>query len=92
MYHDRKSGHLYFAVHLHAFVQRQLLQGAGFTSPVVVGLVGGSVLLWIPIYSTLAFRRVYGGSLVGTLAKEAAIAVIYGIASVVGLLIVVYLV
>jgi hypothetical protein len=94
LYRGRKyPEHLYFAIHLHAFLFLALLLSglAKFTQlPVVVGLVGFAVLLWIPVYSTLAFRRVYGGSIVGTLAKEATIAVLYGIVSLIGLLVVVY--
>jgi hypothetical protein len=41
------------------------------------------VAIWIPIYAVLAFRRVYGDSLVRTLAKGVAIAVIYAIVSAV---------
>lgn len=96
MYRGRKyPEHLYFAVHLHAFLFIALLLSglAKFTRlPLVIGLVGVAVLLWIPVYSTLAFRRVYGGSLMRTLVKEAGIAVMYGIVSVIGLLVVVYLV
>jgi hypothetical protein len=80
-YRGRKyPEHLYFAIHLHAFIFlalgiSQLLE---FTqSPYLVA--GASIIasLWIPVYATVAFRRVYGGSLARTLAKELAIGLIY---------------
>jgi hypothetical protein len=76
--------HLYFAIHLHAFVflALALIEIAKFSRmPIVVAIVSTPVLLWIPTYSTLAFRRVYGGSIAKTLAKEAGIGMIYSFAA-----------
>jgi hypothetical protein len=42
------------------------------------------------IYATLAFRRVYGGSLSRTLLKEAAIGLIYATAAGVGFVVMIY--
>ncbi len=86
-YRGRKyPEHLYFAIHLHAFVFLAL----GVTVlmrltrvPTLIELVSIVVAIWIPIYAVLAFRRVYGDSLVRTLAKGVAIAVIYAIVSAV---------
>ena len=94
LYRGRKyPEHLYFAIHLHAFLfLAMLLFGLSkFTRvPAVVAVVGFGVMLWIPVYSTLAFRRVYGGSIVGTLVKEAMITAVYSVVSFIALLIVVY--
>ena len=60
--------HLYFAIHLHAFIFLSLsvVGLARFTRvPALVGTVAFVSLLWIPIYATLAFRRVYGESVPG---------------------------
>jgi hypothetical protein len=80
-YHGRKyPEHLYFAIHLHAFVFLALALAAlaKFTRvPVVVGVVASVATFSIPIYATIAFRRNYAGSLVGTLSKGVAIAAIY---------------
>lgn len=72
--------HLYFAIHLHAFIFLALSVGAlsKFSRlPAIVEAFSIVSMLWIPIYATLAFRRVYGGSIAKTLVKEAAIGVIY---------------
>jgi hypothetical protein len=79
--------HLYFAIHLHAFVFLALTvaQLVKFTRlPVVVGTVGAIALVWIPIYATLAFRRVYGGSIARTLFKEVGIGLLYSVVEAVG--------
>ena len=80
-YRGRKyPEHLYFAIHLHAFVflVLSLTQLAKFTAlPWLVGVVAAISLLAIPVYATLALRGNYGGSLPMTLAKEAAIGAIY---------------
>lgn len=74
--------HLYFAIHLHAFVflALALIEISKFSRmPIVVAIISTPVLIWIPTYSTLAFRRVYGGSIVKTLAKEAGIGTMYSL-------------
>jgi hypothetical protein len=93
-YRGRKyPEHLYFAIHLHAFIflalgMSELLK---FTqSPFLVA--GASIIasIWIPVYATLAFRRVYGGTLVRTLAKELAIGTIYALVAGAGFVIMIY--
>lgn len=62
----RYPEHLYFAIHLHAFIFLALAttELAKFTRiPLLAGVASFAAVLWIPIYATLAFRRVYGGSL-----------------------------
>jgi hypothetical protein len=85
--------HLYFAIHLHAFIFLALAVAAlvKFTrSPILVAVGGLIVMIWIPIYATLAFRRLYGGSLVRTLVKESGIGAIYAVAAGMGFLILIY--
>lgn len=93
-YRGRKyPEHLYFAIHFHAFIFLALSVGAlaKLTHiPALATTVGTVAKLWIPVYATLAFRRVYGGSLIGTLAKEFAILVLYTIASIVALIVLIY--
>jgi hypothetical protein len=89
----RYPEHLYFAIHLHAFIFIAL--GVGelmkFTrSPVLVGAASLVASVWIPIYATLAFRRVYGGSLTRTLLKELAIGAIYACVAAAGFVIMIY--
>jgi hypothetical protein len=85
--------HLYFAIHLHAFMFLALGVAAlaKFTRvPAIVETIGLISVLWIPVYTTLAFRRVYGGSMVRTLVKEAAIGTIYFAVSVVAFILMIY--
>jgi hypothetical protein len=95
-YRGRKyPEHLYFAIHLNAFVFIALavIELTKFTR--AAGLliaVGAIALASIPIYATLAFRRVYGGSLVATLAKEVGIAAIYGVVWFLAFAVMVYVV
>jgi hypothetical protein len=93
-YRGRKyPEHLYFAIHLFAFIflalaAKDLLK---FTLVPAVAAAGSAVaLIWIPIYATLAFRRVYGGSFAKTIAKEAGIGAIYAVVSGVAFIIMVY--
>lgn len=93
-YRGRKyPEHLYFALHLHAFVflalaVKELLNFTQIPAIVVVGTL--VVTCWIPIYATLAFRRVYGGSWGKTIAKEIGIGAIYAIVSGVAFVIMIY--
>ncbi len=93
LYRGRKyPEHLYFALHLHAFIFlalaiTELVKFTGHATPVIASGIGALVV--IPFYATLAFRRVYGGSLVSTLAKEIAIGAIYGVTSLAAFAIVV---
>ena len=88
-YRGRKyPEHLYFAIHLHAFVFLALAVGElmKFTEqPPLVVVASTAAVVWIPIYATFAFRRVYGGSFGRTLLKEAGIGVIYSLAAGVAL-------
>src|SRR3954464_8246204 len=84
--HRKYPEHLYFAIHLYAFIFVALgfSELAKFTRvPVIAGIASALVVLVIPVYSTLAFRRVYGGTLGLTVLKELAIALIYGVVSTV---------
>jgi hypothetical protein len=76
--------HLYFAIHLHAFVFVVLTVSALFKFTRILPLsvaVSTLALLSIPVYSTIAFRKTYGGSVAGTLIKEVGIGAIYGVIS-----------
>jgi hypothetical protein len=93
-YHGRKyPEHLYFAIHLHAFVflALSLVEVVKFTGmPVVVATFATVSLLSVPIYATMAFRNAYGGSVARTLVKEAGIGVIYLVTCVLGFILMVY--
>ena len=95
-YRGRKyPEHLYFAIHLHTFVFIALVitELTKFTQlPLVIGLAGFAALIWIPAYATLAFRRVYGGSLKSIIAKEIGIGALYAVASGLALVAMIYLV
>ncbi len=93
-YHGRKyPEHLYFAIHLHAFIfvalaMTELLK---FTRlPALAAVGSGIAVIWIPVYATLAFRRVYGGSLAKTLAKEIGIGAIYVLVSGIAFVLMLY--
>lgn len=77
--------HLYFAIHVHAFmfvaldtvmVLQRVVRSPTF-SLIAVTIVG----LWIPVYVHLALVRVYGGSQILTLLKELGISLLYILAS-----------
>lgn len=93
-YRGRKyPEHLYFAIHLHAFIFLALAMAplAKFTRmPLLAAAVGLIAVIWIPVYATLAFRRVYGGSLIRTLMKELAIGAIYCVAAAIGFAVMIY--
>ena len=93
-YRGRKyPEHLYFAIHLHAFIFLALMIGelVKYTRvPLLVDTASLIAFVWIPIYATLAFRRVYGGSLSRTLVKEVAIGAIYCVAAGVGFTAMIY--
>ena len=93
-YRGRKyPEHLYFAIHLHAFIFIALAVSElmKFTqSEALVFIAGVVAIIWIPIYATLAFRRVYGGSLVRTLMKEVAIGAIYWVTAMLGIVVTIY--
>jgi hypothetical protein len=93
-YRGRKyPEHLYFAIHLHAFIflALALSELMKFTQlPALVVVASTIAVIWIPIYATLAFRRVYGGSLGRTLMKEMAIGAIYVVTTVVAFIVMIY--
>ena len=93
-YRGRKyPEHLYFAIHVHSFVFLVLLLKVAAQITHVAALSGITslvVFLWIPTYFTVAFRRLYGGSVTGTLVREAGIGILYFGASVVALLVTIY--
>lgn len=93
-YRGRKyPEHLYFAIHLHAFIFLALAVSEllKFTKlPVVVAIGSLIAVCWIPIYATIAFRRVYGGSLARTLVKEVGIGALYAVTAAVGFVITIY--
>lgn len=85
--------HLYFSIHLHAFVfiATAVPEMASFTRvSVLADGLDLIAMIWIPIYATLAFRRVYGDSIVRTLAKEIGIAAIYGLATMAAFVLTLY--
>ena len=93
-YRGRKyPEHLYFAIHLHAFVflalaVTELVKFTGL--PALVGAASAVAVIWIPIYATLAFRRVYGGTVRSTIAKELGIGAIYAVVSGVAFVVMIY--
>jgi hypothetical protein len=93
-YRGRKyPEHLYFAIHFHAFIFLALSISAlaRFTHVQALATTVSAVAkLWIPVYATLALRRVYGGSLVRTLSKELAILTLYGLVSMIGFVLLIF--
>ena len=93
-YRGRKyPEHLYFAIHLHAFVFLALtvVAIAKFTQIApLVGVLALAAFLTIPVYATLAFRNAYGGSIARTLTKEAAIGAIYAVTCILGFILTIY--
>lgn len=94
VYRRRKyPEHLYFALHLHAFifVALTVLALARFAnSALLSGVVGPAVAVWMLYYSNAAKRRVYGGGVVATVGKGAVIVTLYAIAGILGLLVAVF--
>jgi uncharacterized protein DUF3667 len=91
--HRKYPEHLYFAIHLYAFIFLALAvtELAKFTQlPIVAGIASACAVLAIPIYATLAFRNVYGGSLGRTIAKALTIGVIYGCVAIVFFVVMLY--
>ena len=91
--HRKYPEHLYFAIHLYAFIFLALAvtELAKFTGlPVIAVVASVFALVSIPIYSTLAFRRVYGGSMAGTVMKELAIGLIYGLVAIAAFIVMIY--
>jgi len=81
--------HLYFAIHLHAFaffalMLVELVRLARLDA--VASSISPLVFIWVCVYTVLALRQVYGGSLRATVAKGAGIGALYLIASGITLL------
>jgi hypothetical protein len=93
-YHGRKyPEHLYFPIHLHAFIflALGLTVLAKFPQWAPLALVASAAaVIWIPVYVTIAFKRVYGGSIGSTLLRELAIAALYSVISFAALIVTVY--
>ncbi len=93
-YRGRKyPEHLYFAIHLHAFIFLALLvtELLEFTNVSFLAAAASMLaVIWIPIYATLAFRRLYADSVALTVMKELAIAAIYGVTAAVAFIAMVY--
>lgn len=91
--HRKYPEHLYFAIHLFAFVFFALAVAelAKFTMvPILAAIVSFCVVVAVPTYATLAFRRVYGGSLGRTIIKELGVGVIYSVVSFVAFIVMIY--
>ena len=91
--HRKYPEHLYFAIHLYAFIFLALAMTelTKFTRlPLLAMLASALSVVAIPIYATLAFRRVYGGSVVGTVMREVAIGLIYGLVAVAAFIVMIY--
>jgi hypothetical protein len=72
--------HLYFAVHLHAFVFIALAipEVAKFTSSKpAAAAIGAISLTWVVLYSLFALKRVYGGGWPSTVLKATGIMMLY---------------
>jgi hypothetical protein len=81
----RFAEHLYFALHLHAFIFIAMSFAAvlKLTHVLPIQVVSGiAVLLWLPTYAHLAFRRVYGGTHGSLILKEIGIGAIYVAAAI----------
>jgi Protein of unknown function (DUF3667) len=93
-YRGRKyPEHLYFAIHLHAFIfialsLALLAKFPGWIPLAVTAAV--ACVIWIPFYATVAFVRVYGKSIATTLIREIGIAVLYAMVSVIALILTLY--
>ena len=73
------------------FLALALAELSKFTHlPVIAAVASAGAVIAVPGYATLAFRRVYGGSLGGTIMKELAIGVIYAAVSIVAFIVMVY--
>ena len=93
-YRKRKyPEHLYFALHLQAFVFVALtISALGRITrvPVLAGAIGAAVALWILVYAVKSARRVYGGSVSLTVAKGTVIVMLNAVAGICGLLVAIY--
>jgi hypothetical protein len=86
--------HLYFAIHLHAFVFLALtLAEVGKLSYnlAIAGVVQFLAVSWIVAYAVIALRRVYGGSVGLTILKGAGIMTLYFVVGMPTLVLAVFL-
>jgi hypothetical protein len=85
--------HLYFAIHLHAFVFLALMfiELSKYAGSLGSAFVSPFVLLWIALYSLAALRRVYGGGWGMTILKGIGIMSIYFVVAVAAMLVTFYL-
>ena len=86
----RYPQHLWFALHVHAFVFLALLamKLASFTRVnALIDVAGIALALGVPAYVTLALRRVYGGSLAGALGRATLLGILYFLSLVVAALV-----
>jgi hypothetical protein len=93
-YRGRKyPEHLYFAIHLHAYIfaALALTELVKFTGVAYAVIATAAIALpSIPLYAVLAFRRVYGSTLVTTLLKGVAIAAVYFVTTAIAFFVTVY--
>jgi hypothetical protein len=85
---QRFPAHLYYALHLHAFVFFALIltEIARFTHVIPLATaVRVAACVWILVYAFVSVRRVYGGSVVRTLIKGAGITALYLVAGIIAL-------
>ena len=86
--------HLFFAIHLHAFVfiALTLAEVGKFTyRSQVASLMSLAAVIWIVAYAVIALRKVYGGSIQGTIAKGVGIMLCYSTVALPMLVVVVFL-
>ena len=87
--------HFYFALNLHSFVFLALAIAVAmrYTHVAALSIVAGIVAnLWIVVYATISFRRVYGGSRTATIAKEVGVGALYGVVSLLAFIVTIYVV
>jgi hypothetical protein len=86
--------HLAFALHAHAFLflaliptlVPQIVKGRSYAAPLSAIAVGSSFIA-IAVHLVLAIRRVYGGTVLGTLARSAVLAGVYFVAFTIALVV-----
>ena len=86
--------HLYFAIHLHAFVFVALMftELVKFTYQVKLAAAAGiAAFVWIAAYSLSALKKVYGGGWAGTIAKGFGIMTLYFLIAMPVMLVTIYL-
>lgn len=77
--------HMYFALHIHAFAFLSMTLAPLVALAHIRWLsvaVGVVVVVWLPVYVHLAFRRVYGETHVATIVKETGVGILYMLVSI----------